>query len=251
VTSHDLDLLATDPRDDDARDSVRHVLVAAGLSLALWFVPYVGLVLYPIRLFVTYVHEICHALAAFVTLGSALEIEIFADASGLTYTLGGVGLVVSSAGYVGTPLFGALLLLLSSRRAAVRPALAATGGALLLAAVALGGNWLAWLAGVGLGAALVALGVKAKASTARFALSFLAIQCMLNALWDLKSLMWLSIASPVATDARNMAEATGGLVPAAAWTVLWAGIALAILAIAIHNYYSLTVRRPRGAGQPS
>ena len=251
MTSNDLELFASGDRDADARQSVRHVLMASGLSLALWFVPYVGLVLYPIRLFVTYVHEICHALAAVVTLGSALEIEIFADASGLTYTLGGIGLVVSSAGYVGTPLVGATLLLLSARRRMVRPTLAAVGGVLVVAAILLGGNWLAWLAGAGLGATLVALGLKASAGTARFALSFLAIQCMLNALWDLKSLLWLSLASPVATDARNMAEATGGLVPAPVWTVLWAGIALAILAIAIHNYYSLTVRRPRGAGQPS
>ena len=80
----DLDLLSVDPRADDSRESVRHVLVASGLSLALWFVPFVGFVLYPIRLFVTYVHEICHALAAVVTLGSPHVIELFWDASGVT-----------------------------------------------------------------------------------------------------------------------------------------------------------------------
>lgn len=249
--SIDSELLLTDDRTADARESVRHVLVASGLSLLLWFVPFVGMALYPIRLFVTYIHEICHALAAIFTLGSALEIELFMDASGLTYTVGGLGIVVSSAGYIGTPLFGAALLLLSARRHLVRPALAITGSVLVLAAVLLGGNLLAWIAGVGIGVLLVALAAKASPRVARFALSFLAIQCMLNALWDLKSLMWLSVTSEVATDAQNMANATAGLVPAAVWTVLWAAIAIAVLAIAVHNYYTLTVRRPRGtAGQP-
>ena len=77
--SHDMSLT-------DARESFRLVLAASAVTLVLWFVPFVGLALYPIRLFVTYVHEICHAAGALLTLGWPYEIEIYWDASGVTRT---------------------------------------------------------------------------------------------------------------------------------------------------------------------
>ncbi len=235
----------------DARESLRHVLAASVLSLVLWFVPLVGWALYPIRLFVTYVHEICHALASVLTGGWPERIEIYLNTSGITNTLGGSSLVISSAGYVGTPLVGAALLLLSARRWMVRPTLVATGGVLALSSVWLGGNALAWVAGLGIGSILVAIGLKASSPTARFVLSFLAIQCMLNALSDLKFLFWLSMSSPAATDAQNMAQATGGLVPAVVWTVLWAAVALGILGGATWLYYRTTARQSIDSlGQP-
>lgn len=228
-------------RAEDARSSLRLVLLASAVTLALWFVPYVGLVLYPVRLFVTYVHEICHAAAAVLTLGWPSGIWIYWNASGVTETNGGISLVISSAGYVGASLVGAALLLLAARRHTVRPTLLATGGILVLATVWLGENLPAWVAGLGFGAALVALGLKGSPRVARFGLSFLAIQCVLNALSDLKTLFWLSMAGEAQTDARNMANATGGLVPAVVWTALWAVIALAVLAAAVRLYYRATV----------
>ncbi len=81
---------------------------------------------------------------------------------------------------------------------------------------------------------------------ARFCLSFLAVQCMLNALADLKSLFLLSAVHPeIATDARLMAETTGGLVPSLVWTVVWAALALAVLGAALYAYYNAIVARGR------
>jgi len=254
------DPFANDPFDTgahahhDARESFRTVMWASALTLVLWFVPYVGLVLYPLRLFVTYVHEICHAAAALLTGGWPHDIQIFLDTSGVTYTSGGLGIVISSAGYVGTPLVGAGLLLLASRRSAVRPALLGTAVVLAISAVALGGNVLAWASGLGLGAVIAALALKASPRSARFWLSFLAVQCILNALSDLRMLFWLSLpgaaAAEVHTDARNMSDATGGLVPAVVWTVLWAGIAVGVLVAAGRVYYVSTVKKSFGGGQP-
>ena len=239
--------MSHDPVLSDARESFRLVIGASAVTLALWFVPYVGLVLYPIRLFVTYVHEICHALGAVVTLGWPHEIQIFWDASGVTRT-DSMNLVIASAGYVGTAAVGAGLLLLAARRRTVRPALAGTGLALVLAALWLGGNLLAWFGGIGIGVGLALLGTRAPLGVARFALSFLAIQCMLNALADLRWLFWLSMSGSERTDAQNMAAATYGLVPAAVWSVLWAVIAFVVLAGAVRVYYVTTVRR--SLGQP-
>jgi peptidase M50B-like protein len=229
-------------RAEDARESLHHLLAASLVTLVLWFVPYVGLALYPVRLFVTYVHEIGHAVAALLTMNLPYSIEIFWDTSGVTMT-SGMNLVIASAGYVGATIAGAALLLLAARRGTVRPALVVAGGALIVAAVWLGGNLLAWVAGLGIGAVLVALGLRASPRAARFALSFLAIQCMLDAFSDLKTLFWLSIGTEAQTDARNMSVATGGLVPAVVWTVLWAAIAVAVLAVAVRLYYRATVSR--------
>jgi hypothetical protein len=232
-------------RAEDARESTRFLVGASAVTFALLFLPFVGFALYPVRLFVTYVHEICHAAAALVTLGGVDEIRIFLDASGVTMTRGGSGLVISSAGYVGTSVVGAALLLLAARRRTVRPALVATGAVVAAAGVWLGANLLAWSGGLVIGATLVARGAKASPRVARFALSFLAIQCCLDALSDLKTLFFLSISSEAQTDALNMARATGGLVPAVVWTVLWAAIAVVVLAVAVRLYYVTTVRATR------
>ena len=242
----DAPLGTADPVRQDALDSFRHVLGASALTLILWFIPFVGLILYPIRFFVTYVHELCHAFAAVLTLGWPIGVQVFLDTSGVTHTLGGLGLAISSAGYVGTPLVGALLLLLAARRSTIRPALVSLGAVFAISALWLGANFLAWGGGLVIGALLIAMGLKGSNRMTRFGLSFLAIQCMLNALSDLRFLFWLSIGSSAPTDAQNMANATGGLVPAVLWTTLWALTAVGILGVTLRLYYVTTVRRSIG-----
>jgi hypothetical protein len=78
----------------------------------------------------------------------------------------------------------------------------------------------------------VGLILMAKFATRRVAtyfVSFLAVQCVLNALLDLKDVFFLStpFAPAVPTDAVNMAHATG--LPAIFWTVVWIAFALGIL----------------------
>jgi hypothetical protein len=239
------------PTRNDARDSFRHVLAASLLTLVLWFVPYVGIALYPIRLFVTYVHELCHAVASVLTGGWPQDIELYLNAAGVTHTIGGSALVISSAGYVGAPVVGAVLLLLSARRWMVRPALVGAGVILTIASVWLGGNVLALIGGIAIGVSLVAIGAKASPAVARFSLSFLALQCILNAIADIRYLFSLSVSSNTLTDAQNMAAATGGLVPAVVWTCAWAVIALVMLGASTWLYYRTTARHSlTGAGQP-
>jgi len=77
----------------------------------------------------------------------------------------------------------------------------------------------------------------ASARVATFFVSFLAVQCVLNALFDLKTVFFLSSPlelTPRATDALNMAQATG--IPAIFWTVIWIFLALGILWFAMRLY---------------
>jgi len=62
------------------------------------------------------------------------------------------------------------------------------------------------------------------------------MQCILNALLDLKNVFFLSspFAPAVPTDAVNMANATG--IPAIIWTIVWIVIAFGILLLALRVY---------------
>jgi hypothetical protein len=76
----------------------------------------------------------------------------------------------------------------------------------------------------------------ASAKVATFFVSFLAVQCVLNALFDLKTVFFLSsaFAPAVPTDAVNMSAATG--IPALIWAVLWIVLAVGILWFAMRLY---------------
>src|SRR2546423_15359798 len=105
----------------DARPQVKALLAAAALSLVLWFIPYANLLTYPFKLFVTFIHEGGHALAAVLTGNSVRSLSVSLDASGLTETMIAPGgffsqLLISSAGYLGAISFGALLLWLIRHR---------------------------------------------------------------------------------------------------------------------------------------
>ena len=112
----------------DARPQAMTLLVAALLSIALWFIPFAEILSYPFRIFVTFIHEGGHALAALLTGNSVQSLSVAMNASGETYTTQG-GLfsqvLVSSAGYLGAMTFGAVLLVLIRKAVAARIVLAA------------------------------------------------------------------------------------------------------------------------------
>jgi hypothetical protein len=227
------------------------LLAAAALSIVLWFIPYAELLTYPFRIFVTFIHEGGHAIAALLTGNSVHGLSVAMNASGETYTtLGGTfsQMFVSSAGYIGSMAFGALLLILIRKAVAARVVL--IGSAILIVALTLiygvikpvatwgvlSGIPFTLFAGTFLAAGLVALATFAGPRVASFFVSFLAVQCVLNALIDLKTIFFLS--SPfepsVPTDAVNMANATG--IPAFFWAITWIGLAFVILWIAMRLY---------------
>src|SRR5258708_7029375 len=235
----------------DARPQAMTLLVAAAISVLLWFIPFAEVLTYPFRIFVTFIHEGGHALAALVTGNSVASLSVAMNASGETYTSQG-GLLsqvfVSSAGYLGSMTFGALLLVLIRRSIAARVVL--IGSAAIVAALtlifglfkpvmtgmALSGIPFTLIAGALLSVGLVALAKFGSPRVASFFVSFLAVQCVLNALLDLKTVFFLSspMAPSVHTDALNMANATG--IPALIWTIVWIAIAFGILWLAMRFY---------------
>lgn len=232
----------------DARPQVRTLLIATLITLALWFLPYTSFLTYPFRLFVTFIHEGGHALAAVLTGSSVQSLSVAIDASGLTETLTPQGgffsrFFISSAGYLGTIAFGALLLWLVRRKVKARVVLVGSAAIILGLTVVFGfiaplSNYslkpFTVLAGVGIAAGLLAAAKYAGLRAANFLVGFLAVQCVLNAVFDLKNVLWMSVASDMPTDAMNMANATG--VPALVWSLIWIAIAVLILSTAMRAY---------------
>src|SRR3989442_10868894 len=112
---------------NDARPQAVTLLVAALISIALWFIPFAEILSYPFRIFVTFIHEGGHALAALVTGNSVQSLSVAMNASGETYTSqAGMfsQLLVSSAGYLGSMTFCAHLLVLIRKAVAARLLLA-------------------------------------------------------------------------------------------------------------------------------
>tara|TARA_B100000700_G_C14856803_1_gene766621 strand:+ start:407 stop:1057 length:651 start_codon:yes stop_codon:yes gene_type:complete len=72
-------------------------------------------ILYPFKLLVVYVHEMCHGIATVLTDGKTVSIEVSGDESGLHYGKGGNRILILCAGYLGTSLFGALLIISSQQ----------------------------------------------------------------------------------------------------------------------------------------
>lgn len=238
----------------DARPQVQTLLVAAAITFVLWLIPFADLLTYPFRIFVTFIHEGGHAFAALVTGNSVASLSVATDGSGLTYsTTGGFlsAIFISSAGYLGATAFGALLLVLIRRTVAARIVLigsaALIGGLTLIFGVvkpllsgAPGGMMgipFTLVSGSLLAVGLFAIAKYSSPRVATFFVSFLAVQCVVNALLDLKTLFFLS--SPFTlgeahSDATNMAVYTG--VPAMFWTLAWAGIAVVILSLALRAY---------------
>ena len=241
---------------EDAKPQVWLLLVATLITIALWFMPYGEWIVYPIRLFVTFIHESGHALVAVLTGGSVQSLTISADTSGLTYSAPSGffgGLLTSSAGYLGTTVAGVLMLFLIRKRFSPNKILTAQGlfVAMMLVVftlvsplfnflslqVAVSSVVFTLFAGGALAAGLIALGIFASPRIANFAVAFLAVQCLLNAVTDQLTLFMINSpfrSSDIANDAANMANATH--LPGIFWVVIWIGISIVMISLGLRMY---------------
>ncbi|MCA1640013.1 MAG: M50 family metallopeptidase [Acidobacteria bacterium] len=241
---------------EDAKPQLMLLLIATVITIALWFIPFADYLVYPIRLFVTFVYEGSHVLAALLTGASVQSLTVSSDGSGMVQSLSDNWLSVlltSSAGYLGTTAFGVALLVLIRRAYSARIVLmtsAAFVGIMTMlfgffaplwnifsADVNLGSIAFTVVSGAILAIGLFAIGRYAPAKWANFALAFLAVQCLLNALSDLTTLFFINaplVGSHIHTDAGNMSQATG--LPAFVWVLLWIGISVLMISVGLRVY---------------
>ena len=241
---------------EDAKPQLWLLLIATIITIALWFIPFADYLVYPIRLFVTFIHESSHALISFITGGSVSSWTISSDGSGVVYSApsGFIGqILTSSAGYLGTTAFGVLLLYFIRKAYSGNKVLMGLG--VFIAAITLFFGVLmpffnifslevsflsqvfTVFCGALMAAGLFALGKFGSLKVANFAVAFLAVQCLLNAFLDLKTLFYINaplVGSDMANDAQNMANATG--IPGFFWVLVWIGLSILMISIGLRVY---------------
>jgi hypothetical protein len=211
-------------------------LAAVVVVFILWNIPQLDFLLYPFRLFVTYVHEAGHGTAALLTGGQFLRFEMFPDGSGFAVTRGGSQFFILPAGYLGAALFGAVLFYLANRFHRSRLLTLALGVGLILFSILFGRvSLLALAVGVIFGGVLIALAWYTHEDVNTFVLSLLASLTSLNAVFDVWSLVGNSDAAlgTVRNDAAAFSAAIFPLIPGSVWALLWSGLAILMLGISI------------------
>ena len=242
---------------EESRPQVKLLILATLLSVALWFAswyfPLLSYLVYPLQLFATFVHEGSHVLAALMTGGSAQSLTVSPDTSGAVWSVTNSWLsqmITSSAGYLGTTLFGILLLVWFRYKFSARNALYFTAGFVSVMTVVFGllaPMWNLFSAKVGIGSVaftvvsgaalaggLFAIAKYASSKWVDFSIAFLAVQCLLNSVFSLKTLFIISATTDTHSDAMNMANATG--IPAVAWVLIWIVLSIVMISIGMRLY---------------
>lgn len=211
-------------------------ILAVVIVFILWNVGELGFILYPFRLFVTYIHEAGHGTAAILTGGELRSFEVFTNGSGVAYTVGGLRALVIPAGYLGTALFGAVVFYLTNRLRTPRSISVILGVVLILFSILFGRSSItAFIVGMVFGAALIISGWKANKSVNVVILNVLAIMTGLNAVLDVYFLVSNSQVGigNVPNDAAAFQREIVPLIPASIIALLWVALALLLLGAAV------------------
>lgn len=242
---------------EDSRPQLKLLIVATIISIGLWliskyFFPSLSFVVYPLQLFATFIHEGSHVLASLLTGGSVESLTVSWDTSGEVYSSpsGFLGqILTSSAGYLGTTAFGTALLVWMRYGFSSRKALYFSSGFVgvmtivfgliapifhLFSHVTLGSMIFTVFSGAILTGGLFALARFGSLKWVNFGLAFLAVQCLLNAIFSLIDLFFISVNTDQLTDAGNMAKATG--IPSIVWVFLWIGISIVMISVGLRFY---------------
>ncbi len=245
--------------------STRALLVSIALAAVISVFFWHTLPVYPFRLLVTLLHESSHALMAKLLGGKVVSVTISPTEGGLTQSLFPAsrldGMLVASAGYVGSSLWGALLLVAAGRMRSGRAILwtlvvwmwlvvllwvpfkppANTGSAIQHATGYAQTDGLFTMAfAIPLGLVLGLVAWKAPLWLRRATVVWIATMSCLAALEGIKGLFGYGLAGS-SSDADAMQHLTH--IPAAFWAGLWMLLSLAAMILGVRSI----VRRRRGA----
>ena len=200
----------------------RQVFILTGLMAPVLFLWNTWAV-YPLKILVVFFHEVSHAIAAWATGGSVGGIQLEAAQGGVCQVAGGNAFIVLTAGYLGSLVWGGIILNLAARTKADKP-VAGLLGVLLLVITA----WLVrpvlhfgFLFGALTGVALLASGIYLPQWSNSALLKVIGLTSCLYAVLDIKS--DILDRPELHSDAYMLAELTH--TPTLLWGVIWIVIA--------------------------
>ncbi len=180
---------------------------------------------YPLKIFVVFLHEVSHGIAAVATGGSIAGIQISSNQGGVCQCGGGIRFITLTAGYLGSLSWGVAMLLVV-RAKEIWHLVTLVGLGLLVLTVSLmyidGGFGMGF--GFLFGLALLGIAKYLPFEIQTMTLTVMGLTSCLYAVWDIKSDV---IDRPgIRSDASMLADLTG--VPTVLWGVLWIGISVAV-----------------------
>ncbi len=197
------------------------LLILLGLVVVLWQTP----VLVPLKILVVFLHELGHAVTIWLTGGEVISLSVNPSQGGEVTSRGGNRFLSLSAGYLGSLLFGIVLLLAALRSGADRWVLAGFGVMLIAVTVFHSPLGFAWIFGLGTGLVMIATARFLPHELSDLVLRVIGLTSIIYVPYDIFS---DTIArSSLRSDARMLAEEFGGT------TMMWGGLWLIISFAAI------------------
>jgi len=182
------------------------------------------LVSIPFNWLESYFHEISHGIAAIMTGGKILRIQLFTNGAGLCTTQGGIALVVSFFGYAGATLWGWAIYKLSSSHQRAAQGFSVFVFLLIISSIVFWGrDLLTWFI-LAVLAVLFLLTIKLKKlHYLQRLMQLFGLLILLNSLFSPSYLL----------DGRNIGDgaalATMTFIPEFVWVLIWFSLALAAL----------------------
>ena len=194
------------------------LIIVFAVTVLLWNT----VVAYPLKIFVVFLHEISHGIAAILTGGRIIEIQVVAQQGGHAITAGGSRFWTLSAGYLGSMVWGGVILVLASRTRLDRFLSIAIGVVMVVVSVLYLRNRFGFLFGLGFGLGLIAAGRFLPEQVNDWILKTIGLTSCLYAILDIKS--DVIDRADLQSDARMLAELTH--IPTLVWGGLWILIAV-------------------------
>lgn len=194
------------------------------LLLAAILIRQIPFVSIPLNWLETYFHEISHGVAALLTGGEIIRIQLFPNGSGLCTTQGGVNFLITFCGYAGATLWGWLLFKLAKSHQRTAQIIAAFMIVLLLASIILWARDLLTIIIISSLAVMFVFMVKMRRlKYLQLLLKFFGLTVLLNSLFSPTYLF----------DGRNLGDGAAlselTMVPEFIWVLIWCVLALIAL----------------------
>jgi hypothetical protein len=188
-------------------------------------------IFYPLKLLVVFFHESSHALATLLTGGSVKELIINKEQGGHVISLGGNQFIITSAGYIGSLLWGVLIYLLSVKTDYDKIIMIILAVFILVITIFLSKSLFSWIFGL-LSGGLMLLSARFLDTVYNdFLLRLIGLTSMMYAPLDIYS--DTISRSYLESDAYSLSQEFGGT------TILWGSIWILISLIVI--FYCLKV----------
>lgn len=203
-----------------------------GLLLAVMVPVYFlwhGPIIYPLKILTVFFHEASHALAMVITGGQVDQFNLNPDQSGSVWGRGGNQFIVSTAGYIGSCLFGSVIYLAAARTKYDRWILGGLGLFILVLPFYFSGNEYSRIFGGVAGITILLLSKFAPAALCDFLLRLIGMTSMFYAILDIR--YDVLVRTDRKSDAVILSEVFGG--SPVFWGITWIIISIIVVILTV------------------